>query len=234
MRSASSTCAGRPEAMRPATYFTSGEYATTRRSRAAWSPDPLYRRHRSLSSMALTLVSTACLPQPLSARMCPLIGLFEPRGLYPSVDLRRGDTCMSEHLLDCPQVGAAVEEVGCERMTQRMRMDASLDGGVPRPHAKATPNVGGREPPPGLREEQSLLTADIRQGRARALGVARKGTPRRLAGGDDPGLGALAFHTYLFRLVVDRADVELDQLLGAESARVRELEHGTVGQIQPA
>src|SRR3954465_9231425 len=152
MRSASSTCAGRPEAMRPATYFTSGEYATTRRSRAAWSPDPLYRRHRSLSSMALTLVSTACLPQPLSARMCPLIGLFEPRGLYPSVDLRRGDTCMSEHLLDRAQVRTAVQEMGRERVTQRVWMDPALQRCMPRPHAQATADVGCRQAAARLRQ----------------------------------------------------------------------------------
>ena len=38
MRSVSSTCAGSPEPIRPATYLTSGEYATTRRSRARSSP----------------------------------------------------------------------------------------------------------------------------------------------------------------------------------------------------
>ena len=41
MRSASSTCAGRPEDMRPATYLTSGEYATTSCSRARSDPVPL-------------------------------------------------------------------------------------------------------------------------------------------------------------------------------------------------
>ena len=41
MRSASSTWAGRPDDMRPATYLTSGEYATTSCSRARGSPDPL-------------------------------------------------------------------------------------------------------------------------------------------------------------------------------------------------
>src|SRR5215208_3941869 len=142
MRSASSTCAGRPEAMRPATYLTRGEYATTRRSRAAWSPVPLYRRHRSLSSIALTFVSNApLLPQPLRTGMCPLIGLFEPRGLYPSVDLRRGHTRVAEHLLDGSQVRAAVQKVGCERVTQRVRMDASLHLRMARPDPQAPADV---------------------------------------------------------------------------------------------
>ena len=41
MRSESSTCAGRPLDMRPATYLTSGEYARTSRSRARSSPSSL-------------------------------------------------------------------------------------------------------------------------------------------------------------------------------------------------
>ena len=41
IRSESSTCAGRPLDMRPATYFTNGEYARTRRSRARSSPSSL-------------------------------------------------------------------------------------------------------------------------------------------------------------------------------------------------
>src|SRR5918999_6145478 len=65
MRSDSSTCAGRPEDIRPATYFTSGEYATTSCSRARSEPDDLYFRHRSLSSIALTLVSSVA-PWPFT------------------------------------------------------------------------------------------------------------------------------------------------------------------------
>src|SRR3954454_2431641 len=111
MRSASSTCAGSPDAMRPDTYLTSGEYATTRRSRACSSPEDLYRLHRSLSSMALTLVSKLdFLPgyASSSSRVCLCVCALEPRGLYPSVDLRRGDRRMAEHLLDRSQVGAAI------------------------------------------------------------------------------------------------------------------------------
>src|SRR3712207_5222221 len=59
MRSASSTCAGRPVDMRPATYLTRGENARTSCSRARWSSSSLYLRHKSRSSMDLTFVSRA-------------------------------------------------------------------------------------------------------------------------------------------------------------------------------
>src|SRR3712207_3560256 len=109
MRSDSSTWAGSPDAIRPETYLTSGEYATTSRSRARSSPSRLYRRQRSFSSIDLTLVSTFLGPW-MGARVRP----SEARRLYPSVDLRRRDRCMAEQLLDGSQVRAALQEVGCE------------------------------------------------------------------------------------------------------------------------
>src|SRR5436190_12756470 len=122
MRSASSTCAGRPEAIRPATYLTSGEYATTRRSRARGSPSRLYWRHRSFSSTDLTLVSI-----PLGPGMRPRVGTLQASRLYPSVDLGRRYGGVAEQLLDRPQVRAALEQMRRERMPQRVRMHAALD-----------------------------------------------------------------------------------------------------------
>src|SRR3954466_14844180 len=119
MRSASSTCAGRPEAMRPATYFTSGEYATTRSSRARVSPVVLYRRHRSRSSMALTLVSMPC--SGSGPWVALRVGGPKPGGLYPSVDLGRRDRGVAQQLLDRPQVGAPFEQMGRERVAQGVR-----------------------------------------------------------------------------------------------------------------
>src|SRR5204863_3310507 len=115
---------------------------------------------------------------------------------------------MAEHLLDGPQIGPAVEQMRRERVTEGVRVDASLDRGVPRPHAQATPYIRCREPSTGLRQEQRLLAAAIRERRARALHVARKRAQGRLAGRDDPGFRALAFHTHFLSLVVDRARVE--------------------------
>src|SRR5437868_13226042 len=100
-------------------------------------------------------------PSALRARMCPLISLFEPGGLYPSVDLRRGHTLMSEHLLDCPKVRPAVEQVRRERVAERVRVDAALDGGVACPDAKAPAHVRCGQPPARLGQEQRLLAAGI-------------------------------------------------------------------------
>ena len=48
----------------PGERLTSGEYATTSRSRARWSPSDLYCRHSSRSSIALTFVSIQVLSSP--------------------------------------------------------------------------------------------------------------------------------------------------------------------------
>src|SRR3954470_4687220 len=82
MRSDSSTCAGSPEDILPATYLTSGENARTGCSRARLSPSSLYRRHSSLSSTALTLVSTNLSLPCLRARMGLRIGPSQPLRLY--------------------------------------------------------------------------------------------------------------------------------------------------------
>src|SRR5205809_226766 len=119
MRSASSTCAGRPEAIRPATYLTSGEYATTSRSRA-----------------------------------------------------------------------------------------------------RSPPDVGGREPAAGLRQEQRGLATAAVEGVARALQVAPERAQGGLPRGHEAGLAALALDAHLLAVEVDRADVERDQLLGAQPGGV--------------
>src|SRR6266576_2646098 len=100
-------------------------------------------------------------PSALRARMCPLIGLFEPGGLYPSVDLSRGHARMAEHLLDGPQVRAAVEQVRGEGVAEGMRMDTSLYGRVPRPDAQPPPDVGRRQATARLGQEQRLLAAAV-------------------------------------------------------------------------
>src|SRR5947207_2214676 len=52
-RASSSTCAGRPLARRPATYFPSGGYVTIRRSRRAGSLRARYSSHRARISSGL-------------------------------------------------------------------------------------------------------------------------------------------------------------------------------------
>src|SRR5688572_4908619 len=104
-----------------------------------------------------------------------------------------------------------------------MRMDRSLRCGVPRPRPQAAPDVRRREPPAGLGEEQRLLAVAGVERAASALQIAPDGAQRVLPGRHEAGLAALALDTHLLGVEVDRARVEVDQLLGAQAAGVREL-----------
>ena len=70
------------------------------------------------------------------------------------------------------------------------------------------------------------------QRRPGALEVARDGAQRRLAGGHDPRLGALALDAQLLGVEADRGHVEVDELLGAQAARVGHLEQRPVAQLE--
>src|SRR5215207_2361732 len=88
MRSASSTCAGRPVDMRPATYLTSGENASTSCSRARGSSSSLYLHHSSRSSMDLTFVSRG-FPLPYGRR-CHFLRRIDSTRVYGGVIPPRG------------------------------------------------------------------------------------------------------------------------------------------------
>src|SRR2546421_6834535 len=146
MRSASSTWAGRPVDMRPATYLTSGENASTSCSRARGSPVSLYRRQSSLSSIALTFVSPIAIASPspspcLGPRMG--LGIHPPKAprLYPSVGLRRAYARVPEELLDGTQIGSALEQVGGEGVPQRVRRDTRSGRRPPRGEPQPAPHV---------------------------------------------------------------------------------------------
>src|SRR5215217_4515538 len=111
-----------------------------------------------------------------------------------------------------------------ERVPEGVRMDVPLGRGVPGPDAEAAADVGGREPPAGLGEEQRRIAGGALERRAAALEVDVDRRQRLLADGHEPRLGSLALDPDLLRVEVDRRLVEVDELLGSEAAGVRELE----------
>lgn len=46
-----------------------------------------------------------------------------------SVDFGCGNAFVAEHLLNCPQVGSALKQVGGERMAERVRTDRLFNSG---------------------------------------------------------------------------------------------------------
>src|SRR5215211_800177 len=119
-----------------------------------------------------------------------------------------------------------------ERVPQRVRMDRALRRGVPRPGAQPAPDVGRGEAPAGLGEEESgLAGAGVERG-AGTLQVAGDGTQSVLADGHEAGLAALPLDADLLGVEVDRAGVEVDQLLRAQAARVGELEQRAIALLE--
>ena len=74
--------------------------------------------------------------------------LQAPR-LYPSVGLGRAYRGVAEQLLDRAQIGPALEQMGGERMTQRV----GRHPGLARLEVQAAPHVRGRQPATALGQE---------------------------------------------------------------------------------
>ena len=51
------------------------------------------------------------------------VDLLEMRRGHVSVDLRGGEVGVAQHLLHRPQVGSALEQMGGERVAERVRRD---------------------------------------------------------------------------------------------------------------
>src|SRR3954471_8185453 len=87
--------------------------------------------------------------------VCPL----QSARLYPSVSLGRAYARVPQQLLNRPQIGAPLEEMRRERMPQCMRRHASVQGRAPGADGEPAANVGGRDAPAALRDEQGRLGA---------------------------------------------------------------------------
>src|ERR1019366_5625417 len=226
--------AGNPAPIRPATYLTSGEYATTSRSRAFWSSEVLKRRHRSRSSTAFTFVCTEVsriLLTELRSRVTAGVGASQSRGLYLSVDLRSRNARVPEQLLDRPQVGAAVQQMGCEGVTEGVRMHRAAQPGPRRPDPQSTADIRGRQRATGFRQQQRRLLV-VGERRASALQVALQRAQRRLPDRHQAGLRTLALDPHLLGIEVHRVDRQPDQLLGAQARGVGQLEHRSITQFE--
>ena len=126
---------------------------------------------------------------------------------------------MPQQLLDDPQVGAALEEVGREGVAEAMRM------------AKQPSHRARVETPAAHGQEEGVVRAG-RERRPSRLQVARELERRLLAERDDALLAALAADVHDLAVEVDVAEVERDRLLAPQPRRVEELEQGAVAERQ--
>src|SRR6185369_17155293 len=101
-----------------------------------------------------------------------------------------------------------------------MRGDAGRERGLAGPEPEAAGDVGVGEAAAALREEERLLAPIDGEGVAAFVEVAAQSALGGLADRQQPLLGALAEHPQLLGLEVERAEVEVDDLLAAQAAGV--------------
>ena len=65
------------------------------------------------------------------ARVIALVGLFQAIGIHVSIDLCRRNIRMAKHRLHRAKISAACQQMGGERMAQRMGRNLFIDAGSP-------------------------------------------------------------------------------------------------------
>src|SRR5690348_12869278 len=145
-----------------------------------------------------------------------VVDTAQPLRIDVRVHLRRRQRAVPEQLLDRAQVGAALEQVRREGVTQTVRV------------WHETPKSARVQPPSARGEEQCVLGATRELG-PRVSQVAGEPQRRLLTERNDAVLRTLAVaHVYELLLEVDVTEIEADRLRAAESGRINELDESAV------
>jgi hypothetical protein len=142
---------------------------------------------------------------------------------------------MPEQLLDDAQVGSTLEQMGRERVAQRMRADSIGEAGPRCGALDRGPRLLASEPPAAIAEEEWAAAerrdvADGEERDARAAHPASEPIEGNITDRHEPFL--VAFADDADEGAVDREvfAVEADRLADPETGRVQELEQGAVPQ----
>lgn len=137
---------------------------------------------------------------------------------------------MAKHLLDAPEVGAALEQMRCEGVAQEVRMHATrLEASLLRQPAKDQKGPRASESPALCVQEELGAVATIEK-RPAAREVTTKCVDRLAPEGHDPLLVALARGADKASFEVDAATLEPDCLAHTQARAVQELDEGSVAQ----
>src|ERR687885_250596 len=150
--------------------------------------------------------------------MSAVVDAAQPPAVDMRVDLRGGERAVAEEFLDRPQVSAAFEQVGRERVPQPVRV------------RKHTPQRARVEAPATHGDEERVFRAGGELW-PRLVQVPRDPMARLLAERNRALLAALAAHVNELLLEVDVAEVETCCLAAAQSGRIDELEQRPVPQL---
>ena len=162
--------------------------------------------------------------------MCPVIQLPTTAVGYVRVQLRRRQIGMSEHFLNRTEVGASLEEVGCEGVPQQvgvhaLRVEPGLLGEAAEDQERARP---GQRAAAGVQEHLRAV-APVEEGAALCQ-VAAERLDRRAPDGDDALLVALPDDPDEPPLEVDPGLVEADRFGDTEAGAVQKLDERLVAE----
>src|SRR5436190_20137340 len=135
--------------------------------------------------------------------MRPVLDAPEAPPVDVAVDLRRRQRAMPEQLLDHAKVGAALEQMGRERVAEAVWV------------RNESPQRARVEPPTAGGDEERVLGAG-RELRAAVAEVEAEPVGRLLAERDDPLLVSLAAHVDGLGVEVGIREIEVHGLLAAE------------------
>src|SRR3954468_1175092 len=164
------------------------------------------------------------------ARMGVEVDVLQALGGELRVELRRRHVRVPEHLLQRAEVAASRQQVGRERVVQRVRAHLARQPRGGRVALDDLVEALAREAVAAVVDEQPRLVVVADQLRAAAAEV---GAERPRGGGADrhhPLLGALAAGAQDARFEVEVADLEVDRLGGAQAAGVHDLQQRAVAE----
>ncbi len=146
------------------------------------------------------------------------------------VDLGRADVGVAEHLLQRTQVTPARQQMGGERVPERVRAHAPLQAGAAGVALDDPVQALARQAASALVDEDVGLVADAHQPRAAVFQVDRQRLHRLGADRHEPLLGALAAGPQHPGLEVDLGQLERDRLARTQAAGVHGLQQRPVAQ----
>lgn len=145
------------------------------------------------------------------------------------VDLRRRDVGVTEQRLNAPQIGAALQQMRRERMTQLVRRARLLDPRRARVRAEELPHTLPRERPAARRQEQHRRRARLRVLRANGeVRIDRR--EARLAERNKAALPALSKGKNEPLTPLDVRQAEPDELAHAQPSRVENVQHRPIAE----
>jgi hypothetical protein len=164
--------------------------------------------------------------------VCGEVRVLDAVGRQVGVELGGGEVGVAQHLLQRAQVAAPAEQVGGERVAQRVGLicaSSPAAGGVTLDDLVEA--LAGQWAAAAI-QKQPRLGLVFEQHGAPAAAVGAECGQRLAPDRHDPLLRALAAGAQQPLVEVDVGELEADRLGGAQAARVHQLEQGAVAQSE--